>query len=108
MDCQLEEDPISKEEGKKRQRSDFLISKVSNVQDSLDINGVIQLTKNKYRRLPVGMPTGSHEDFMQECSRIGEFASNTSSSAYAKNLSSPYCLCLLYGDKVECYSNGKS
>lgn len=30
MDCQLEENPISNNEGKKRQRSDFLISKGSN------------------------------------------------------------------------------
>lgn len=67
--------------------------------------GGIQLTKKLYRWLPVGMPTGSHENFMLECSRIEEFVNNTSSSAYAENLSSPHGL--LYGDKIECFPYGE-
>lgn len=39
MECELEDDPIINEEGKKQQRFDSLISNVSTIQDSLEVIG---------------------------------------------------------------------
>ncbi|KAA3466280.1 5'-nucleotidase surE [Gossypium australe] len=88
MDCELEDDSIASEAGKKKAKIRWKLV-VGN-----------QLILKNYRRLPVGMPTGRNENFLLECSWIGESASSKETSAYAENLSSPNCL--LYEDKIEC------